>query len=320
MKTKVALACITTLVLSGCGGGSSEGNEGNNVTAVISEPIPTRISKKFIDFDNDGVPEFETLYTYNSDGYVTSELTRRLTSDKNLKYGNLLPTHKSSELIINFDDKNFPVYIEELFNGVSSSKTQFTFDGSKKISNIVKGNSTYHFSYNSGGNTQKIDVYNSENTIIDTYTYTYNQRNQLTEVQSQRLNFNFGWNKDDLIRTLDVSGAQRNSQFLQNRQYTYESGKLKRENISSTIPLDNSTSIKYFALFEYIHDEKTGKPIGEKRIFNETAGNMDNLFSYEALYEVEEGVCVEVGNMYAMTYKTPRKSGKTTQLLNNCNL
>ena len=317
MKTKVALACITTLVLSGCGGGS---NEGNNVTAANSEPIPTRISKKLIDFDSDGVPEFETLYTYNSDGYVTSELTRRLTSNKNLKYGNLLPTHESSELIINFDDNNFPVYIEELFNGVSSSKTQFTFDDSKKISNVVEGNSTYHFSYNSGGKTQNIDIYNSENTIIDTYTYTYNQRNQLTEVQSQWLNFNFGWNKDNLISTLDIFGAPRNNQFLQNRQFTYESGKLKRENISFSIPLANNTPTKYFALFEYIRDEKTGKLIGEKRIFNDTEGNIDSLLSYEALYEVEEGVCVEVGSMYAMTYKTPRKSGKTTQLLNNCNL
>ncbi len=106
----------------------------------------------------------------------------------------------------------------------------------------------------------------------------------------------------------------------QDRYYTYESGRLKAERIDSSTPLGSQKTEKDSTLVEFIIDEKTGKTVGEKRTSRDEKGDINSPFSYETSYETEEGECMEVGRLHSQLYKTPNKSGKTTQLLNNCNL
>ncbi|CCO45732.1 hypothetical protein VIBNISOn1_1550026 [Vibrio nigripulchritudo SOn1] len=317
VKIKVALACITTLVLSGCGGGNSGDN---NITATNSEPASSRISKKLVDFDNDGVPEFETLYTYNSDGYITSELTRRLTTDKDLSYGSLNTKQETFEVVTNFDDQNFPTYIEELIDGVSRSKAVFTLNSSNRIGDIVEGDKTYRFFYDSEGKAQKVELYDSDNNVSDTYTYTYNELSQLTKTQSNNINFDFNWNKNNLVSELHLSVNTNHLKVSQDKYYTYESGRLKTESIDSSTSLGSQKTEKYSTLVEFIIDEKTGKTVGERRTSRDEKGDINSPFSFETSYETEEGECMEVGRLHSQLYKSPNKSGKTTQLLNNCSL
>jgi len=150
MHTHSAVLVFFVLLLAGCGGNSSNGDEGTNTSKILFTN-DTRISTIRTDANSDGSIEGVTQYEYDNQGRLLKTTNRILGSDEeitqyNYADGNLSEVRSPSGDTINYYYDNGLV-VQKVKNNNNQTTSDYSYDGARRLKSVSGYTEFYDSSY-----------------------------------------------------------------------------------------------------------------------------------------------------------------------------